>query len=289
MSSYQGFRGSYRAGKLGTRVLSNDEIQAVAPSVFATTRHESRSERYTYIPTSEIVDGMRAHGFLPTYAKQGKSRVEGKADFTKHLVRFRHEGSIDKGPAIGNVYPEVVLVNSHDGTSQYVLNAGLWRLVCLNGMMVSDTQFAGLKIPHKGNIIDRVIEGSFEVIQESTKALERAEAWSGVTLNHDEQMALATSVHTVRFADSEGNVETPIKPIQMLNTRRSEDRPHDLWTVTNRIQENAIRGGLSAMGRDANNRLRMTTTREVKGIDSDVKLNKAIWQLAEMLAAHRGA
>jgi hypothetical protein len=277
-------------GRLGDHVMTNDEIARVAPSVFATTRHESRTDRYTYIPTGEIVDGMRAHGFEPTYAKQGNSRVEGKSDFTKHLVRFRHTGSVAaRGPRIGNVYPEVVLVNSHDGTSQYVLNAGLWRLVCLNGMMVCDSQFAGVKVPHKGDILNKVIEGSFEVIQESQLALERAESWSGVTLNSDEQMALATSVHTVRFADHEGNVETPIRPLQLLGVRRGEDRAADLWTVSNRIQENAVRGGLSAMGHDALNRPRMTTTREVKGIDGDVKLNKAIWQLSEMMAAFKGA
>lgn len=279
---------SFSHSRLGTQVLTNEQLMAIAPSIYATGRHESRSERYTYIPTSEIVDGLRDNGFEPTYAKQGNTRVEGKAEFTKHLVRFRHQSSVAKEKRVGQVYPEVVLVNSHDGTSQYVLNAGLWRLVCLNGMMVSDKQFAGLKVPHKGNIVDRVIEGSFEVINELRIALDVAEHWAGVTLSQDLQLALAAAVHTVRFADDEGNVETPIEPRQLLRARRQEDHPTDLWTVTNRIQENAIRGGLSAMGTNANGAQRMVTTREVKGIDGDVKLNKAIWQLSQQMAAILG-
>jgi hypothetical protein len=258
-----------------------------APSIFAVDKHTSRSERYTYIPTIEIVDGLRANGFEPTFVRQGKSRIEGKAEFTKHMIRFRWQGAESQTGVrrVGDVFPEVALVNSHDGTSSYQLNAALMRLVCLNGMMVSDRQFASIKLPHKGDVVSKVIEGSYEVIEESRRALQVAREWSGIELKPEESRLLAAAVHQVRFADSDGNVDTPIQPEQLLGVRRHDDRPSDLWTVSNRIQENAIRGGLSAMGRDALNRPRMTTTREVRGIDGDVKLNKAIWELTERMAA----
>ena len=75
----------------------------------------------------------------------------------------------------------------------------------------------------------------------------------------------------------------------MLTVRRSVDRSDDLWTTTNVIQENVIRGGLSAWGRDANNRPRRVTTREVRGIDQDVKLNRALWVLGERMAQLKAA
>jgi hypothetical protein len=275
--------------KSAVAVWTNEDIARAAPSVFAAGRHESRSERFAYIDTREILDGMRDNGFVPVFAKQGVSRIAGKADFTKHMIRFRHEGEQNLRRVLGEVYPEVVLVNAHDGTASYHLDGGLFRLRCLNGLVVQDSKFASLKIPHKGDIISKVIEGSFEVIADSREALNRAEAWHGVTLNHDETRLLAQAVHTVRFADSEGNVETPILAEQFLRPRRRDDHAADLWTVTNVIQENAIRGGLSAMGRDANNRPRMTTTREVKGIDGDIRLNRAIWVLAEQMAKLKAA
>lgn len=273
----------------GVRVLSNDDLRTLAPSIFAQDKHSSRSERFSMISTVEVLDGMRENGFVPVYAKQGNSRIAGKADFTKHMIRFRHEGQENVPRTLNMVFPEVVLVNAHDGTASYHLDGGLFRLVCLNGMIVQDAKFASLKIAHKGDIVNKVIEGSFEVIEDSRQALIRAESWAGVNLSRDEQLILAQGVHTLRFADAEGNVETPITPDQFLRTRRMEDRPTDLWTVSNRIQENAIRGGLSAMGHDSLNRPRMVTTREVKGIDGDVRLNKAIWQLTEAMAALRGA
>jgi hypothetical protein len=246
--SFIGSRYSFSA-RVGREVLSNDQIARLAPSAFATQAHESRSARYTYIPTSEVIDGLRAQGFQPVFAKQGRSRIAGKADFTKHLVRFRFQG---QGPAlrrIGETFPEVVLVNSHDGTSAYQIMAGMLRLVCLNGMIVEDRELATVKVPHKGDVVSEVIEGSYTVLEESKRALVAADEWAGVTLKSDERMAMAEAAHILRFADADGNVETPFRPDQMLTVRRPVDRSDDLWTTTNVIQENVIRGGLSAWGR----------------------------------------
>ena len=276
-------------GRMGTEALTNEQIMQAAPSAFAPEKHESRSQRYAYIPTSEVIEGLRSNGFVPMFAKQGNSRVPGKADFTKHLIRFRHEGQKAGMRKVGDTFPEVILVNSHDGTSAYKIMAGLFRLVCLNGMVVADREFANVSIPHKGNVTDLVIEGSYTVLNESRKALEAADAWAGVTLSRPEQMAMAEAAHSVRFGDVEGEAETPIKPEQLLTRRRQDDAGADLWRTANTIQENVIRGGLTAWGRDANNRPRRTTTREVRGIDADVKINKALWLLSERMAQIKAA
>lgn len=268
----------------GRRPLTNDELFKLAPSIFAADRHESRSERYTYIPTSEIVDGMRANGFDPVFCQQGRSRIEGKEAYTKHLVRFRPTDAVVTAKRIGGLYPEVCVVNSHDGTSAYKVMAGVLRLVCLNGNVVSDGETTNISIPHKGDILGQVIEGSFEVIQDSRLAIEHADHWAGINLNPDEQLVLAEAAHVIRFGDAEGNVETPIRPAQLLHARRTEDQGSDLYRVGQRIQENMIRGGLSAYSRDANNRPRLTTSREVKSIDGDIKMNKALWALTAHMA-----
>ncbi len=274
--------------KLGAVALSDDQLSRIAPSIFAQARHDSRSARYSYIPTSEILAGMRAEGFLPTFAKQGGSRVVGKAAFTKHLIRFRRVDQMAIKPALGALYPEVVLINSHDGTSAYQVSAGLMRLVCLNGMMVADKEFASVRVPHKGDVMGQVIEGSFTVLDESTRALDVAEAWAGVTLSHDESRIMAESARMIRFEDSEGKINTPITAAQLLRPRRAEDRGSDLWTINNVLQENAIRGGQTAWGRDANGRQRRVTSREIGAIDQDVKINRALWHLATEMAKLKG-
>jgi Domain of unknown function (DUF932) len=109
-------------------------------------------------------------------------------------------------------------------------------------------------------------------------------------LTNGEQDAFAQAAHAVRFADSEGKVTTPIMPAQLLEPRRREDVGNDLWRTFNRVQENVIAGGLSAIQRDASGRrVRRVSTRRINGIDQDVRLNRALWQLAAKLAELKGA
>lgn len=288
--SHVSFRRFGFTAAIGRGPLSDEQIRRLAPSAFAAGAHESRSARYTYIPTSAVIAGLRGNGFAPTFAKQGRSRIEGKAEYTKHLLRFRHEGAAGGARRAGETFPEVILVNSHDGTSAYQLMAGMFRLVCLNGMVVADRGLSTVKVPHKGDVVGRVIEGSYTVLDESMRALDQADAWAGVPLSRDEQVAMAESVHVLRFGEPErGEPATPIRPEHLLTVRRHDDSPRDLWTTTNVLQENAIRGGLTAWGRDANDRPRRVTSREVRGIHQDVRLNRALWRLSERMARIKGA
>lgn len=268
--------------------MTDADLHRVAPSIFATDRHESRSDKFTFIPTFEVVAGLRAQGFVPVRAIQGGSRTEGKADFTKHMVRFQHPDYAAR-QQLGGVAPEVVLMNAHDGTASYRTMSGVFRSICTNSMIVMEDGATDIRIPHKGDVLGQVIEGSFAVIEQSRLTLDRADAWAGVALTRDETQVMAEAAHIVRFADAEGETDTPIKPEQLLTPRRRDDVGNDLWRVFNRVQENAIRGGLTAIGRDANNRPRRATSREVKGIDADVKINRALWHLTERMAALKAA
>lgn len=276
--------------------LTIDALKAYVPSAFAKQAHESRSERYTYIPTSEVIAGLMREGFQPYKAVQSRSRIAGKTEFTKHLLRFRHpDAMIEK---VGDAVPEVILINSHDGTSAYKLSAGLYRLVCSNGLMVSDSTVEMLTVMHKGNIVDQVIEGSFQIVQQSGKTLEKAEEFRRLQLTAGEQGAFADAARELRFGDAEGTIKTPITAAQLLRPRRDEDangpvgwrgsrtevgpKP-DLWHTFNVVQENVIKGGLHGVQKE-NGKQRRITTREVKAIDQDVKLNRALWLLTERMA-----
>lgn len=96
------------------RPLTNDELQRIVPSAFSEEKHDSRSERYTYIPTIVILDRLRDEGFQPYYATQSRTRDQDKRDFTKHMLRLRRHDQIN-----GKEVPEIILLNSHDGSSSY--------------------------------------------------------------------------------------------------------------------------------------------------------------------------
>lgn len=140
------------------RALTNDELMRFVPGVFSEEKHESRSERYTYIPTITQLDNLRKEGFQPFFACQTRTRDEGKREHTKHILRLRREGEI-----VGEEVPEIILLNSHDGSSRYQMIPGMFRFVCMNGMVCGQT-FGEIRVPHKGDVVGQVIDGEYEVL-----------------------------------------------------------------------------------------------------------------------------
>ncbi len=110
------------------RPLTDDELMQFVPSVFSGDKHESRSERYTYIPTINIINKLRDEGFQPFFACQSRVRDLGRREYSKHMLRLRREGHIN-----GQEVPEIILLNSHDGSSSYQMIPGIFRFVCTNG------------------------------------------------------------------------------------------------------------------------------------------------------------
>lgn len=253
--------------------LTDSEIQRIAPSVFADQAHESRGDRYAYIPTSRVLQGLRNEGFLPMAVGQSRTRIPGKADFTKHMLRFRHQDSITA--VAGQEVPELIMVNSHDGTSSYNLMGGVFRLICSNGMIVGDNT-SEVRVRHSGNIIDNVIEGSFEVISDLKRVIPVIDDWKKLHLTYEQRKAYAESALALRW-DTD---EAPVSATSLLGTRRMDDREDNLWTVSNVVQENLIRGGLRGEGSTG----RRMTTRAVAGVSENVRLNKALWSLTAKMA-----
>ena len=95
-----------------------------------------------------------------------------------------------------------------------------------------------------------------------------------------ERLALATGAATSRWEDLN---KAPVNASMLLNPRRYGDDAKDLWTTLNTIQENVIRGGQRDYSRRRQHGRRIPKSRAIKGIDEDMKLNKALWEMAEVL------
>src|SRR5882762_7334975 len=166
--------------------LSNEQIQAYAPSAFAVTPYHMQSSRYAFIPTSAVIDGMRQAGFLPVKASQSRTRIADKKEFTKHMIRFRSESSVAAQAIVGDSVLEAVLINSHDGTSAYKLMCGIFRFVCSNGMVVADSLLESINIRHTGNVIEEVVAGSNRILENGPRVMDTVQAWKGIQLSQPE-------------------------------------------------------------------------------------------------------
>jgi Domain of unknown function (DUF932) len=237
------------------------------PSIYATHPSEKVSERYGFIPTSVVVHALERAGFVAVKARAAQASEE-RAAFAKHLIRFRHYDY--QFTQVGDWLPEVVLVNSHDGSSSYQIMAGVYRLVCSNGLVVGNS-IMDARIRHTKNASDEIVDASYRVIRALPGLAESVSEMRSVRLEPLEREAFATAALTLRYAD-----ETPIRPTQLLNTRRTADTSSDLWTTLNVVQENLMQGGQ----RRVDSRRR---TRRISSVGEDVRLNRALWTLAEEL------
>jgi len=259
--------------------LTDDQIRKKAPSVFAETPWERMSGAYLFVPTIDLIRHMRSEGFMVSRVMQSRSRIEGKSDFTKHMVVFRNVSSGDV--QVGDTVPEIALVNSHDGTSSYQLHGALFRKVCSNGLMVADTTLAAIKCRHSKNVISDIIDGTNTLIREVPMLADKVDHYRSLTLSRNDEHALAEAALMLRY-DREKGEHSPIEPVQLLTSRREADRPSTLWNAFNRIEENMMKGGVD--GRTSTDK--PMKTRAVNGVTENVRLEKALWHLTNHFAKH---
>ena len=254
--------------------LTNDQLRRIAPSVFATQPWHQMSDKYAFIPTIDVVEKMRAEGFEPVEVQQSRTRIPGKGDFTKHLLRFRdlRNGDLPAVRSLGQIFTELLLTNSHDGASAYKLHSGLFRAVCLNGMVVADGLVEHVSVRHTGDPGD-VIDATYEVVDQMPKVLESVERFSQLRLTAPQEQAFATAALQLRYDEG----EAPITPAQVVTRRRTADMEPTLWNTFNAAQENLTQGGTRYRSENG----RRSRTRAVSGISENTRLNKALWTLAE--------
>lgn len=251
-----------------------DILRRRAPSVFATEAHDSRSDKYRFIPTIDVIEPLLNDGFVVHKVTENRFKDESKYGYVKHQLRLRNPSL---APEVGGLVPEVIVTNSHDGTSAFQIRGGIYRLVCSNGLVIGNDAF-NHSVRHAGRA-DDVIEGVYTVITDLPQALETTREWQGIELSVPEQQLFAESASLLRWdADAAGNL--PVNPAHLLRTRRWGDNGNDLFSIYNRAQEAIIKGGVRAVGSTG----KVSRSRAVSSIDQDSKLNRALWNLAEGFA-----
>ena len=249
--------------------LSQDELRDLVPSAFATTQSKNVSNKYTFISTATVLEDMSKLGWEPFNASQRKSRKNEDSMFTKHMIRLRN-GDVGK---IGDSIPEVVLTNSHDGRNAFTLHAGLFRMVCSNGLVIADTTFEQVKIKHQWYNFDeirKIMDGMLEVVP---KVITQVQNLNLISLSDEQQIDFASKSLLTRYpkGNENLNVEDLLLPV------RQGDRGNELWKIFNVVQEKLVKGGLVFN----NKKEKMQKLRPITNIDRRIDVNKKLWELTE--------
>lgn len=254
-------------------------------SIQATAERETLSNKYSFIPTTQVINAFESKGWLPVKASEVRAKDDRKG-FQKHLIRFRHENSV---PMLNEIHPEIVLTNSHDGLASFKVMAGLFRLVCANGLVVADSTFGSVSIRHMG-YTDKAVHEAIENISDTVPMITgKVKDFQAIDLTPDEMGIYAMSALAIKYPELENrdfNIPRLLAPV------RSQDRMPSLWNTYNIVQEKFLKGGRYEMKTPYPERHPdykvIGKARKVNSITEDIRINKGLWMLTEKMAELKG-
>ncbi len=251
-------------------------------SIVADNPYSRVSDKYNLIPTTRIVNTLDSLGWYPVQASEVNCRNANRKGFQKHLLRFRN----DSLPQIsGGNLPEIVLTNSHDGKASFCIMAGIFRLVCSNGLIIADSTFQSYKIRHMGYTDQAVREAVASVCDSTPQIASKVNDFQQIELTPDERGVYAQAALVAKYGDEVVEARE-FDTDSLLFPRRTVDAKPTLWDTYNVVQEKLMKGARFERKLDKKRpwRTKMVKSRGVKSIHETVRVNQALWQLTEKMA-----
>jgi hypothetical protein len=255
--------------------ISLDYARLVSPAAFATSPAPTiKSAKYQFTPTYEVINHMGDLGFQLTGMKQSKSNVPLRKNFGIHIARFQHPDLYIKSPDGGiEARPEVVMINSHDGTRPVQFEMGLFRLVCENGLIVKTQDFGGFRERHTKydfNTLKSLIDDKINTLKPVVGKISK---WAERLMTDKERFQFAVEALALRMGEDRQPDQSEI--YEILSPKRQADDSKTLWHTFNVVQENLIKGGFQMNERQA---------RAITNPVEDFRINQDLWQLADVYA-----
>jgi len=246
--------------------MTLQEIKQIAPSIFTEQPSPKMSNRYTFVPTFEIMENFMNQGWNVASVKQ-----MGRGEFALHELRFRNS----ELPKVGDTLVEAIVQNSHNGLALFSVSAGLHRLICSNGLSVPTSVSEKFKLRHQNFEYDDVkkLTESFAlrlpIIENSVGKMMNRELSEGEKMQFVEKAVMAKWTM--------GSVPSSLNMESLLTPNRKEDGGNSLWNVFNVVQEKFVRGGVEYKSKNG----RHTTLKGLKNIMVVNKINTKLWEIAE--------
>lgn len=244
------------------------------------------SNKYAFIPTTRALTVLADHGWHPVQAMEARTRKEELDGFQKHAIRLASP-KFNLELAVGSTVPQLLLTNSHAGTSAFELSLALFEKVCSNGLVVARGNLDQIRVTHRG-YADQLMENALlDLIPEIAPTLQLTDEYKHLYLTEGERQAFAAAAIELRWNGEEFAVD----PTRLLLPRRSAEREPTIWNAYNVAQEGIIRGGIPQRDVRAGSKTygRQTRSRKVAGLDENIRLNRALWRLTEEMAKLKGS
>lgn len=263
--------------------LTDAQMVSLAPAIGAKKPADHVSSKYNFVPTLDAVGILRDNGWRPVHAEQSMSRLDKKKETALHMIVFQRSGQ--EAQLTETDRAQVVLRNSHNAGSAFKLTCGVYRMVCSNGLWSGQEHMNSSHVHI--NFSPEEFEGSVMNLSErAAEFVPMIAQMKAIELTPDEQGVFALAAHHATYDKPQ---EAPMRPENLLWTRREEDEKPTLWTIWNKVQENRLKGGFRAVPMNAKNTWERRKVRPVKSIDGNVKINQALEMLALKMAELKAA
>ena len=270
------------------QALNDKEIEHLCPVAFKSTMTKAEikklglSDHYSFVPTMNVVNDLRALGYEVVDAKQVKARKKSTNGYQKHMITFEHPKYKVEGK---EEYPQILLTNSHDGGNAFTLSAGIFRLVCSNGLVIKTEDYGSARLVHKGYSFEAVQKLVKEFEETVSEVLNKITEMKKVELTKEQQIEFAKKAALLRFTAksyNEDNIADVVNIDDLLNVDRKEDAGNGLYEVFNRVQESIVQGkylyAASGKVNDADTKTRKA--RPIKNFKQSIDVNKKLSALA---------
>lgn len=266
---------------IGFPVADIEDIRKHAPSAFSEVQSPDVSNRYSFVPTFELIEAFHKLGWDPAYARQ-----VGRGLYGRHVIRLNNPDLGYMDLKSDKVKPQLLLDNSHNGTSSAQIHMGLFRLVCTNGLVVAmPGMYTSVRLRHLGIDMKELKELMTIVAEQYTTVGTHINAMQNHKLHREEQEQFVIKALAARepmvFINDDGTINmkkatTIINPKDILTPLRGEDTKEDLWTVYNIVQERFVKGEFERRTMNG----RRARPRSINQAARNIDFNKKLWELA---------
>lgn len=239
--------------------ISLDSLRERVPAIFTKTPSPKVSNRYSFADSEYYLQK-----FIDADWTIHSARQVSKSEYAPHQVILRNKDIA----TVGDLLPQLIFTNSHNGIKKMTMDTGIYRLVCSNGLVVPTSITQSLSIKHidlGDSTTDTIINSFYEKVPIIMNSIDRMR---NKILTNDEIDNFTYNALQIRFINAVGiNINDVVKP------SRIEDNSDDLWTVFNVVQEKLIRGGIQLPSK--------RHSRPINNFVNDNDINTKLWQLAE--------
>ena len=239
--------------------ISLDSLRTRVPAIFTKTPSPKVSNRYSFADSEYYLQK-----FIDADWTIHSARQVSKSEYAPHQVILRNKDIA----TVGDLLPQLIFTNSHNGIKKMTMDTGIYRLVCSNGLVVPTSITQSLSIKHidlGDSTTDTIVNSFYEKVPIIMNSIDRMR---NKILTNDEIDNFTYNALQIRFINAVGiNINDVVKP------SRIEDYSDDLWTVFNVVQEKLIRGGIQLPSK--------RHSRPINNFVNDNDINTKLWQLAE--------